>query len=328
MNETDEKKLKQKENDQGEKTKRPFTSQINDLQKKLADYSGGKTWVQAWKDRLQRFFTLKMGINSAASTFYLLFSLFPLIIFVFSLLELLVPGLAARFESAIPQLGVVVPQAILDVLQNFLDSVSRTTSVSVLSVTALGLLWAASRGVGSIIASLNKIYHTEFKYNFLLRRLLGIIGIFVSSILLVVILVILAFNRLVINYLQEFINLPDFILQDQFDIFANLAALLILAFIFAVIFSLLKRQRSYIRHTLFASALTALGWIIISYGLSYFISNQSNYYLMYGSITGIIFLMLWIYLAVYIMMIGAFIHAELIIKHPRSARVGKTKGKK
>ncbi|MDD4541716.1 MAG: YihY/virulence factor BrkB family protein [Eubacteriales bacterium] len=317
MNETEDQKLNQQESDPVEKVnRRRFTTQINGLQKKLSDYTEEKSWVQAWKDRLQRFFSLKVGINSAATAFYLLFSLFPLIVFVFSLLELLDPGLATRFQAAIPRMGIVVPEAILEILQNFLDSVQHSSSVSVLSVTAIGLLWAASRGVGSIVASLNKIYHSESKYNIILRRFLGIIAIFVSSILLIVILVLLAFNRLLINYLQEWISLPDFILKDEFDIFANLAAWIVLSFIFAVIFSLLKRQRSYFRHTLLASVLTALGWIIISYGLSYFISNQSNYYLMYGSITGIIFLMLWLYLAVYIMMIGAFIHAELIRKHP------------
>ncbi|NLC40952.1 MAG: YihY/virulence factor BrkB family protein, partial [Clostridiaceae bacterium] len=146
-------------------------------------------------------------------------------------------------------------------------------------------------------------------------------------VLLIVILVVLAFNRLVISYLQEFFTLPDFILQDRFDLLANLAAFLVLSFIFTAIFSLLKRQRSYFRHTLFASALTSVGWILISYGLSYFISNQSNYYLMYGSITGIIFLMLWLYLAVYIMMIGAFVHAELIMQYPRPAKEKKNKKK-
>ena len=290
---------------------------LNGLQEKLTNYSEKKTWVQTWKERLQRFSSLKVGINSAASAYYLLFSIFPLIVFVFSLLELLDPGLALRFEQAIPQMGVVIPEAILNVLQNFLDSVERTSSVSLISLTAVGLLWAASRGVGSTVTSLNKIYHSESKYNFILKRFLGIIGIFISSFILIIILLLLAFNRFLIGFLQQFITLPDFILRDQFDIFTNLTALLVLTFIFAVIFSLLKRQRSYIRHTLIAAAVTALGWIVISYGLSFFISNQSNYYLMYGSITGIIFLMLWLYLAVYIVMIGAFIHSELIRRYPR-----------
>jgi uncharacterized BrkB/YihY/UPF0761 family membrane protein len=69
--------------------------------------------------------------------------------------------------------------------------------------------------------------------------------------------------------------------------------------------------------------LTALGWLVISHALSFFISRQTNYYSLYGSITGIIFLMLWLYLAVYILMVGAFIHSELILKYPRPAKVKK-----
>ncbi len=327
MQEAEDKNINLPENDQLEKTNGRFSTQINDLQRRLADYTEDKSWVQAWKERLKRFFSLKVGINSAASTFYLIFSIFPLIVFVFSLLELLDTGLAGRFEAAIPHMGVIIPEEIAAVFQNFLKSVERTSSVSVLSVTALALLWAASRGVGSVVASLNKIYHRESRFNFLVRRLFGLIAIFASSVLLIVILVVLAFNRLVRSYLQEFFTLPDFILQDRFDLLANLAAFLVLSFIFTAIFSLLKRQRSYFRHTLFASALTSVGWILISYGLSYFISNQSNYYLMYGSITGIIFLMLWLYLAVYIMMIGAFVHAELIIQYPRPAKEKRAKRK-
>ncbi|NLV99317.1 MAG: YihY/virulence factor BrkB family protein [Clostridiaceae bacterium] len=320
MNEAEEKNTNPQENDPNEKLNRPFTTQINDLQRKLSDYAEDKSWVQVWKERLQGFFSLKVGINSAASAFYLIFSIFPLILFVFSLLEVLDAGMAARFEAAIPQVSVIIPEAVVEVLHDFLNSVQRSSSVSVLSVTALALLWAASRGVGSVVASLNKIYHRESPNNFLLRRLFGIMAIFASSVLLLVILVLLAFNRLVRDYLQEFISLPEFILQSNFDLFANLAAFLVLTFIFTVIFSVLKRQRSYFRHTLSAAALTSVGWIAISYGLSYFISTQSKYYLMYGSITGIIFLMLWLYLAVYIMMIGAFIHAELILKFPRPGK--------
>ena len=111
-------------------------------------------------------------------------------------MELLDTGLAGRFEAAIPHMGVIIPEEIAAVFQNFLKSVERTSSVSVLSVTAR-LALGRFRGVGSVVASLNKIYHRESRFNFLVRRLFGLIAIFASSVLLIVILVVLAFNRLV-----------------------------------------------------------------------------------------------------------------------------------
>ena len=266
---------------------------------------------------------MRAGISAAASTYYLLFSLFPLIMFTFNLLDLLAPDLAARFEASIPQLSVVIPREILQLLQHFLDSVGKVSSIPLLSIAALGLLWAASKGVGTIVAFLNKIYHTESKYGFVFRRLLGIIAIFAISLILIAILFILSFYRLAIDYLRNFIQVPAFLLHDRFDTLANLASLFLLTFFFTIIFSLLKRQRSYFRHTVFSAFLTALGWLLISKGLSFFISRQTSYYLIYGSITSIIFLMLWLYLAVYILMLGAFIHSELILKYPRPAKVKK-----
>lgn len=297
-----------------------LTKKINGLQRRLENYSKKSSLFSTWQRRLERFFSLRAGISAAASAYYLLFSLFPLIMFVSKLLNLLDPELAIRFEAAIPQLSVVIPKEILQLIQDFLNSMGQVSSVPLLSIAALGLLWAASKGVGSIVAFLNKIYHTDSKYGFIFRRFLGIIAIFTFSLLLIAILFILAFYRLTIDFLQDFVSLPDFVLRGRFDILANAASLILLTLVFTIIFSLLKRQRSYFRHTVFSAFITALGWLLISQGLSFFISKQTNYYLIYGSITSIIFLMLWLYLAVYILMLGAFIHAELILKYPRSPR--------
>ncbi|MGI6506963.1 MAG: YihY/virulence factor BrkB family protein [Saccharofermentanales bacterium] len=300
-----------------------LTTKIIGLQQRLEDYSKKSSRFSAWQSRLKRFSSLRAGIIAAASAYYLLFSLFPLIMFIVNLLDLLDPELATRFEAAVPQLSVVIPQEILHLLQNFLNSVGRVSSVPVLSIAAFGLLWAASKGVGSIVAFLNKIYHTESKFSFVFRRFFGIAAIFTTSLILIAILFILAFYRLVIDFLRDLISLPDFLLRDRFDILANVTSLLLLTFAFTIIFSLLKRQRSYFRHTVFSAFLTALGWLIISQALSFFISRQTNYYLMYGSITSIIFLMLWLYLAVYILIAGAFVHSELILKYPRPPKVKK-----
>ena len=302
-----------------------FAAHLNGLQQRLENYSREKTWVSAWKERLKRLFSLKIGVSAAASSFYLLFSVFPLIILTFSLLELLDLGLVDKFELAMPALSAVIPQEILSVLRDFLDSVGRTSSIPFLSVFILGLLWAASRGAGNTVAALNRIYHARSRYNFLFLRLLGIVAIFVIGIILSVILLLLAFNRFLIEYLEQFFILPDFLLKDEFGILANLIAFILLTFIFTVVFTLLKRQRHYLRLTMLSAMLTAVGWIVISHGLSYFIALQTRYYLMYGSITGIIFLMLWLYLAVYIIMSGAFIHAELIRKYPRRTKEEKAR---
>lgn len=312
----------------GQKEGNRLTAQLNDLQQRIEDYTNEKSWASAWRERLRRLAALRIGVDAAASSYYLLFSLFPLIMFVFSLLNLLNPDLALHFELAIPRLSVVVPEEILRILQNFLDSVGRMSSIPFLSISVLGLLWAASRGAASIVTSLNRIYHRQVEYNFLFRRLIGIIAIFVISLILIGILLLLAFYRFLLDYLQQFLTLPAFILQDDFDIFAHLATFLLLTLIFSLIFVLVKRQRTYFRHTLLAAMATSAGWILISYGLSYFIAIQTRYYVMYGSITGIIFLMLWLYLAVYIIMAGAFMHAELILKNPRPRKIKRARREK
>lgn len=260
---------------------------------------------------------LQLGRTAAASSFYFLFSLFPLLLLFFSLLNLINPDLAERVETALPSLEVAIPQQVLSLLLDFIEGIGARSSVPLISFTAIGLLWSASKGVGSIVNFMTGIYHSERHFNFLLKRLLGIIAILAISIILITILVIMSFNRIVLQALDDFIQLPDFLTFPNFNLTAYLISFGALLLIFTVTFSILGRRRGYFVHTLFSAMITSAAWLLISFALSTFITHRSDYYLTYGSVKGIIFLMLWLYAAIYLIMVGAFIHTEFIRKYPR-----------
>ncbi len=260
---------------------------------------------------------LNLTQTAAASSFYFLFSLFPLILLFFSLLNLINPHLAQRAEDAIPRLEAAIPGQVLTILLDFIKGIGDRTSVPFISLTAVGLLWSASKGVGSIVNCMTGIYHSKKDYNFLLRRLLGIIAIIILSLVLIAILLLLSFNRVILDFLEEYIVLPDFLTLPTFNLKTYFLSFAALVLIFTITYSILGRHRGYFLHTLFSAMITAAAWLLISFGFSSFISRRSDYYLTYGSVTGIIFLMLWLYAAIFTIMAGAFIHTEFIRKYPR-----------
>lgn len=276
-----------------------------------------------WRDRLERLTALDIGKSAAASCFYILFSVFPLIILVVNIFTLLAPNLVLDIQENTDVIRAIIPEQIWYFLVDFVDSAARSSGhIAAVSVAAIGLFWAAAKGVGVIIGSLHSIYNSNAKQRsgFLFDRIFGILAILVIAILLLAILLFLSFSRPILGYAAQFIALPDFLAKDLFSLTTLLVAFGALTLVFLLVYQVLSRNRSYFRYTLLCSLIAAAGWLIISSALSIFFEYRADYYSMYGNVTGIIFLMLWLFLANYILMAVAFIHTELMRKYPKPGK--------
>ena len=66
-----------------------------------------------------------------------------------------------------------------------------------------------------------------------------------------------------------------------------------------------------LKHILVGANVAAIGWIVVSFGFSYYITNFKNYSLTYGSLGGVIILMVWFYLSGMIVIVGGQLNAQL-----------------
>lgn len=287
------------------------------------DYIQERPFLRKLRISIKRYLKQDFSSNAAASCYFFIFSLFPLLLFVNSLVNIIYPNLSQDLNAMSPDLEVMIPGPILDLLQDFVQAARPSASASVLSITAIGLLWAASKGVGNIVNGLSKIYNEKREYNFLIQRVLGLIAILVVTLLLIAVIIILSFNQIVLDYLSSIITMPPFLLEDQFNLITYGAAFFVLSLIFTLIFHVLSRGKAYFRQSLLAGSFAAIGWLAISFGLQLFLRFSNSFSNRYGSISGIIFLMLWVYSAIYLVMLSAFIHSELI-----KFQTKPTKGKK
>ena len=77
------------------------------------------------------------------------------------------------------------------------------------------------------------------------------------------------------------------------------------------------------------SFVATIGWLVISLALRFYVSHFSNYSATYGSIAGVILLLLWLYLTGLVLLLGGEVNAE--IEHAAAARgaaTAKAKGEK
>jgi membrane protein len=106
--------------------------------------------------------------------------------------------------------------------------------------------------------------------------------------------------------------------EVKFPVFKNLALLIIslrtiiglitLMVFFLVIYVAIPNRKTKVMNELPGALICAAGWMGFSYAFSFYIDHSSNYATMYGSLTTIVILMLWLYFCMYILFIGAEIN--------------------
>jgi membrane protein len=117
--------------------------------------------------------------NAAKLGFYFLLSLFPLLIFLTSMIGFL-PGVQ---DSLLDGLGRVVPPEAMTLVRETLADVTSHRSGSVLSLGLIAALWSASSGVASLIDALNRAYGVADRTPFWKRRLKAIALTLVAALL-------------------------------------------------------------------------------------------------------------------------------------------------
>lgn len=271
-----------------------------------------KKLISYIKDLIAEFQKDNIPLLGAAQAYYYLLSIVPLLILLLSIL----PYLNIDAETAIQAMGNVLPSDTAEVFRENIIAVVERPSGGLLTVGILGTLWSASSGINAFIKSANQAYNVEETRSFIKVRLLSIaltVGMIVA---IVVALVLPVFGQVLI----DMINIPS---QTAvlLHVLRWIISIAVIGAVLMALYHFAPNKNIPFKHILPGAILTAVLWQLISLAFSFYVSNFGNYSATYGSLGGIIILMLWFFLTGIILMIGAEIN---VIYHRRNGR-GKTK---
>lgn len=248
----------------------------------------------------------RVGIYAAQAAFFIILSIFPFVLLILNII-----GFTPIDKGYIVELlQSYSPPPIRPLLIQIIDELFTHVSGTVISITALIAIWSASKGVLSIMFGFYKINNMHQKRNYFISRFIsmGYTVFFVISLVLSMIL--LVFGNRIYHLLISFVPvLKGIALLSVF--LRYLATFIYLTVFLILIFRISNFKRSSIKTVLPGALLGSLGWILFSYAFSIYIDNFSNMTYMYGSLTAVIILMLWIYFCIYIIFIGAEINKLL-----------------
>ncbi|EAG3226900.1 YihY/virulence factor BrkB family protein [Listeria monocytogenes] len=246
--------------------------------------------------------------NAAQLAYYMLFSIFPMLLIAATLLAYL----HIDKDSVFNMIKEFAPDQIMDFLEENLNNLLTQKNGGLLSIGIIATLWSASNGMNAVMKSLNKAYGVTNKRNYVVQRLLSMFFTLAMLATVGATLLLLVFGQQIGMFLINHLNFSE----DFLSFWNNLrwtVTLIVIFVVFTFLYWVAPNRRSTLISVLPGALFSTIGWTVASLGFAYYVNNFGNYSATYGSIGVIIILMLWFYLTGIILMIGGELNATLAI---------------
>ena len=160
---------------------------------------------------VRRYFDHRVARDSAALTYYLLFAMFPLLIF----LSYLVGFFAVDIEGFLRQLGTIIPAEVLDLLIQYLRYVSRVSSRTLMTFSLIFSIWFPMRAANALLLSVRKAYGMGRPTQFLRHQAKVFLYTICLILTILLSLVLVTVGRSVLNLCADYFHFSA-ILTDGF----------------------------------------------------------------------------------------------------------------
>ena len=256
---------------------------------------------------IRRYFDHHVARDSAALTYYLLFALFPLLIFLNNLVGLL----SFDVDGLMTELSAVVPRDVLTLVRQYLTYISRVSSRTLLWFSLVFTIYFPYRAVNALFLSVRKAYGLGQPTQFLRYQLRELL----YTILFIVTIGLSLFASTVgsraLDFVADYIYVSDAFIR----VWTSFRFVFLGAVVFAVIALLyaLAQDEHRAKRGIWPGVLAALvAWMVLSVLFSFYVERAANYSVIYGSIGAIIVLLLWLYLSATMLIMGAEFNSVLL----------------
>ncbi|WP_075980097.1 YihY/virulence factor BrkB family protein [Bacillus massilinigeriensis] len=242
------------------------------------------------------------GLAAQLAYFFLL-SLFPLLIFLFTLISYL-PITETHLLGFIQDFA---PGETIQLIETNIEDIMSGRNGKLLSLGIIGTIWSGSNGINAIVRAFNKAYNVQETRSFLLARGMSILLTLAMLFVFIVVLLLPVFGRKIGIFIFSELGL-----SSEFLVIWNtlrwVVSSLILLIVFLCLYWIAPNKKIKCLSVLPGAIFATVGWVLASLGFSYYVGNFGNYSAMYGSIGAIIVLLVWFYITGVIIILGGEIN--------------------
>lgn len=263
---------------------------------------GRRLWRESLQDEL-------LG-RAAQLAYYALLALFPALIVLTALMGLL--SVERFMPELMSYLRDVLPADALLMVERFLTQIAEGSGANLLSLGALGALWASSSGVTAIMDALNVVFGVkEDRRPFWRVRLIAILLTIGLAGFVILSLGLVLYGSTIGTWVAELMGF-GVAFTWMWNVLQWPIVIGLMLIVVTAIYHICPDRRVRRWSWLTPGSVFAVGmWLIVSLGFKAYVDNFGNYNKVYGSIAGVIVLMLWLYWSGMVLLFGGEINAEI-----------------
>ena len=268
--------------------------------------------LKGWKDIAFRvkneLASDHVGLIAAGVAFYALLAIFPAVTALMALAGLVLEPaeVTAQLESLTRMIPKEAAQIILD--QAVEVAGSEDAGLGFAFVIGLTLaIYSASKGMGSLIEGLNVAFDEDETRGFIKRTIVTLL----LTVFLIIGLIVGLLSTLAVPAILELISLPSW-LETTLSLLRWVALAVLSVFGLGVLYRYGPARDNAEWKWLTPGAVTAcVIWLAASVGFSIYVSNFGSYNESFGSMAGVIILLMWLWISAFIVLLGAELNAEI-----------------
>lgn len=218
-----------------------------------------------------------------------IFSLFPLILGILSFSFYILGSSQNLIEKILPILKQIVPIGLEDIIRNI--RAIKQNSIIIAIIGMLGFLWGSSSIFNAIESSLNFIWKLKKDRPFLKKSLITMTWAFLVWILLII--------SVGISLWTGTIGLKGIIK------YLPLLNIIVSIFIFGFIYWFFPNRKVKFKEAYFGALFTGIFWEPAKMFFTFYVTRVVDYTKIFGSLSALILLLLWLYYSAYIFLFGA-----------------------
>ncbi len=263
-------------------------------------------------------------LSSAAQVaFYFTFALFPLLLFLLSLLGMVLGSAEDLRNELFYYLRQVMPYSAYELVQTTIQQVTENSSGGKLTIGFFIALWSASAGIDSIRIALNSVFNLNETRSWWHTKLISLLQTLAIAILASTALGFVFYGWKFASLALKTLNLPipsPIILV----IIQIISVLILLMLVFALIYNFSPNYKANKWVWVTPGAATGIIlWVFLSEGFRLYLHFFDSYNKTYGSLGAVIILLLWLYLTALVILVGGLMNATLQeMSDPQTAAAG------
>lgn len=242
---------------------------------------------------------------AAQSALFIIMGFFPF----FMLLLTLIQYTPLTSDMVMDLMMELLPVSFYDLIASIVNELFNS-STAILSGTVIAAVWATSRSVMAITNGLNSVRGVQESRNYLYMRVRS--GIYILFLLLAIVMAIILLlfgNRIQSATLSYFPVLQKF--TGLIISVRAVLSILVLSLVFLTMYCALPNCKVKIIRQIPGAVFAASAWSIYSYGFSIYFDYAGRFSSIYGSLTTVVMIMLWLYFCMWLLFAGAEVNCYL-----------------